>query len=146
MELVVPIAVNLALGVILLGLFAWRGKQDPLRLTASDALAIFRQHDPEASGTATVAADGRAALIDLGEMRVGLLHRHGRRWNARVISREDLRGVAVAGDEVVLSLADFGWPGARLRLEDGAARKRWLERLARLAGETATSSGTHDGA
>ena len=66
MDLITPIAVHLALGVVLLPLLAWTQKKDPIRLSGADeATAIFRRYYPDAMGAATVAADRISALIDL---------------------------------------------------------------------------------
>ena len=74
-ELLISIAVNLALGVILLALLYRKRTRDPVRLTlASEAMDIFRMHVPDALGAATLAADGRAALIDLQRGGTGLVH------------------------------------------------------------------------
>lgn len=135
MELIVPIAVNVVLGLALLALFAWVRWGDPPGLGGSeDALRIFREQYPEASGTASVSSDGRSALLALPQSpQVGLLYCNGRRWNARELSPGDLRSVKVRGDALMLSFTDFGWARIQLRLADAAVRQEWLARLAALS-------------
>jgi len=135
MELILPIAVNVVLGLALLALFSWVRWHEPSGLGSSEeALRIFREQFPEASGTVSVSADGRSALLALPQSpQVLLLHRNGRRWNARELSAGDLRSVKARGDALVLSFSDFGWGRIQLRLSDEAAREEWLARLAALA-------------
>ena len=65
---------------------------------------------------------------------IGLLHRHGRRWNSRKLVPGELSGVAVTGgDTITLALADFGWPRAHIRMDDPDARSAWLARLGAFA-------------
>ena len=134
-ELLIPIAVNLALGVILLALLYRQRTRDTVRLTlATEAMDIFRMHFPDALGAATLAADGRGALIDLQRGGTGLLQRHGRRWNARLLAPGELSSVRRSGgDAIELKFADFGWPRARLCLADADARAMWLSRLTSLS-------------
>jgi len=135
MELILPIAVNVVLGVALLALFAWvRWRELPGLGSSEAALRIFREQFPEASGTASVSADGRSALLALAPgPQIGLLHRNGRRWNARELSPGDLRSAKLRGDEIVLSFTDFGWGRITLRLPEVTLREQWLARLAALA-------------
>lgn len=135
MELIVPIAVNLLLGLALLALFAWvRWREPPGLGSSEDALRIFREQHPEASGTASLSTDGRSALLAFPQgPQVGLLYRNGRRWNARELSPGDLRNVQARGDAIVLSFTDFGWGRIQLRLADAAAQEEWLARLAALS-------------
>lgn len=134
-ELLISIAVNLALGVILLALLYRKRTRDTVRLTlASEAMDIFRMHFPDALGAATLAADGRAALIDLQRGGTGLVTRHGRRWNARLLAKGELVSVRRSGDDAIeLKFADFGWPRARVCLADADTRTMWLSRLESLA-------------
>jgi hypothetical protein len=132
MELAIAIAANVVLGAVLLGLFAWQRSHDGARLAGGvDALATFRRQFPDAIGVATVASDARSALLALRDgAGIGLLHLHGRRWNAREILPGDLRAVTVTqGNTITLTLADFGWPRARVRIEDPDTRAAWLARL-----------------
>jgi hypothetical protein len=132
MELVISIAVNAVLGVVLLGLLYWKGTRDSVRLVGPDeAIAAFKRHYPDAQGSATLAADGRSALIDLHpEGGIGLLQRQGRRWNARVLLSREISAVRVGPDGALeIAFADFGWPRARIALADPQTRARWLARL-----------------
>jgi hypothetical protein len=137
MELAIAIAANVVLGILLLGLFLWRGTADGVRLAGpAEALALFRTHFPDAAvEAATVATGARSALIALRhDPAIGLIQRHGRRWNVRVLQAEDLRSVAVVrGDTLRVVLVDFAWPRIDVRLEDADARARWQARLAALA-------------
>jgi hypothetical protein len=140
MELAIALAANVALGLVLLALFKWRRPRDTARLAGpTQALIIFQQQVPDAAGTATVAADGLTALVALDKDNgsgVGLLHRHGRRWNARELLAEDIGSVTLThGDAITLSLADFGWPRMRVRIEDPQTRAAWLARLSALAAQ-----------
>ncbi|MGB6605359.1 MAG: hypothetical protein WA747_12855 [Steroidobacteraceae bacterium] len=136
MELAIAIAANVVLGVLLLGLFLWRGTTDGARLAgAAEALRLFRAHFPDAVvETATLAGDARGALIALRhDPAIGLIQRHGRRWNVRALEAEDLRSVAfVRGNTLRLELADFAWPRVDLCLEDAQERGRWRARFADL--------------
>jgi len=132
MELAISIAVNVLLGLLLLALLSRWGRRDNARLTGpEDAMTAFRVHFPDASGTATVAADGRSALVDLApETGVGLLQRHGRRWNARILAPREIASVQVGGDGAIdVRFADFAWPRAAIRIEDGPVRAAWISRL-----------------
>ena len=137
MELAIAIAANVVLGVLLFGLFLWRGAADSTRLAGpAEARDLFHRHFPDATiDTAAVAGDGRAALIALRhDTAIGLVQRHGRRWNIRALQADDLRSVKVVrGDALRLELADFGWPRVEVCLEDADARAHWLARLAGLA-------------
>ena len=143
MDLVVPIAANVVLGVLLFALFSRPLRASAMRLTGPDeALAIFRLQFPDATGTATVAADQLGSLIALhGDPRVGLIQRHGQRWTTRVLAPPDLLSVAESGtDALNLSLADFGWPQASVRISDPQVRAAWLSRLTSLAALGSQSS------
>jgi len=133
-ELAIAIAVNVVLGIVLLGMFVLLRSRDTARLASSDdALRLFRQRFPDAVGVATVATDGQCALLALKD-GIGLLHRHGRRWNSRKLVPGELSGVAVTGgDTITLALADFGWPRAHIRMDDPDARSAWLARLGAFA-------------
>jgi len=141
MELVISIAVNVVLGALLLGLFVWKRNTDAIRLAnPEEAMDVFRRYFPEAVGTATVAADRRAALIDLQPGGgIGLLQRVGRRWNARLLVPREFSAIALEADGTIkLQFADFGWPRARLRIADPEARAKWLVRLDSLTANAAT--------
>jgi hypothetical protein len=132
-ELLFPIGANLVLGVILLALLVWKRRPDTVRLLSdAEALAEFQRHFPEATGTATVSADGLAALIETAT-GPGLLLRHGRRWNARMLAAQELAAVRTPDDATLeLRFADFGWPRARLRFSDRDAMSRCRARLETL--------------
>jgi hypothetical protein len=143
MELVLAIAVNLALGILLLALLYWKHTNDDVRLSsAEEALEIFRKQFPDVLGTATVSADRRCALIELdGDGGIGVLERHGRRWNARMLVPREFSSVRLDRDGCLrLRFADFGWPRARFRTSDPEARAKWLARLDAL---TARAAGRH---
>jgi hypothetical protein len=132
MQLVVPIAANVVLGIVLAALFLSRRASDDARLNDGDeALRLFRRQFPDADGAVVVAADYRGALIALHQgTAIGLLERRGRRWTARRLAPGDLRSVDLAGsDTLSLTLADFGWPRARFQIADPEARAAWLARL-----------------
>jgi hypothetical protein len=133
-ELAIDIAANMVLGLMLLGLFAWLRAPHSARLASGDeALGIFRQRFPDAVGVPTVAGDGRCALLALRD-GIGLLHLHGRRWNARKLVPEELKAVELTGDDTItLTFADFGWPRTHVRIDDPAARSAWLARLNAVA-------------
>jgi hypothetical protein len=137
-ELLFPIAINLALGLVLLALLGWKRRPDGVRLDREDeALAEFHVHFPDASladrpGGApppvTLSADGRAALIETGE-GLGLLVRIGRRWNARMLEPRELAAVHADGSTLELRFTDFSWPRARLHLQSPEAARSWRSRL-----------------
>ncbi len=133
MELAIAIAANILLGLILLGSFAVLGKRPAAVLEGPEqALRVYTEQFPDASGAAIIVSDDRtSALIALHHrVGIGLVHRHGRRWNVREIHPKDLESVRVVGDDSIrLALADFGWPRAHIRIRDRAARTMWLARL-----------------
>jgi hypothetical protein len=134
-ELAVSIAVNCALGAILFGVLRWRVSGDTVRLEGpADAMQQFARHFPGAAGTATVADDGRSALIELQRGRIGLLQRLGRRWNARTLIPGDVSKVEASEDGTLrVKFADFAWPGAQLRIGHAEIRSLWVARLQSLA-------------
>jgi len=135
MEIALGMAVNALLGVLLLALLRWRRREDGARLSGvEDALALFRHRYPDAAGRADVTEDHRGALIDLQSGGIGLLQRHGLRWNARVLEAGDLAACTLdATGSLHLKLADFGWPQAQVRLAEPATRTAWARRLTALA-------------
>ncbi|MBS0393414.1 MAG: hypothetical protein JSR54_02250 [Proteobacteria bacterium] len=149
MDLLIPIAANVIVGLLLAALFLGRRRSEGPSLTsAREALAVFQSRYPDSQGAVTLGDDGQAALIALTPAAgVGLVHRHGRRWNARMLQPGDLESVTVANEqELVLSMADFGWPYSRVRLADPDERSRWLSRLVQLdkqAGGSPDREGAH---
>jgi hypothetical protein len=131
MELAIAIAANILIGGILLALFAWRRAPDVARLAGPDeALAIYGRQFPETASSVTLASDGLAALVSLStESKIGLIHRHGRRWTARQLLPEDLRSVTVHNETITVSLADFGWPSSHVLIADPQMRQDWFARL-----------------
>lgn len=129
-DLAIAIAANLALGILLLPLLL-RSRTDQVRArTAAEALQIYRRHFPDALGTVLLGHDGRSALIELADGGLGLLQRHGQRWNARALAPGELAEVRAARDgSILVRFTDFGWPRARLVPPDAAARQVWLARL-----------------
>src|SRR5271165_1307347 len=117
-EMEISILVNIALGIVLFALFRWKGRDDGVRLQGSaEAMQIFRSQFPDVRGEATLAADGRGALIDIEPGgAVGILERRGRRWNARVILPGDPSSAQIKRDVLCIRFADFGWPRSCLRI------------------------------
>jgi hypothetical protein len=143
MELLLAIAVNVVLGGLLLALLYFKHASDDVRLSSPEqALEIFRRDFPEARGTATLSAEGRCALVELaGGGGVGVLERHGRRWNARMLVAREFSSVRLDRDGCIrLKFTDFGWPRARFRACDPQERAHWLARLDAL---TARAAGRH---
>jgi hypothetical protein len=129
MELSISIALNVALGLVLLALL-WSRRHDAGRLSnEAEAEALFRAQFPDAACAATLSADGRAALIELPR-GIGVLVRAGRRWNARLIMpRELVHAQQDSSGAISLTFADFGWPRARVSIANAAVRAAWLARL-----------------
>jgi hypothetical protein len=124
------IVINLVLGLVLLGLLALRPRADAASAaTPEEALTLFRRSFPDARGRATLASDGRSALIELAAGGNGLLIRNGRRWNARLLTPSDLVAVRSTGDRIELRFRDFAWPRAELRFEDPDVRAAWTARI-----------------
>jgi hypothetical protein len=144
MELAIAIAANLVIGAILLALFAWHRAPDSVRLSGPDeALALCARHFPDRVASVMVASDGLTALISLlDESKIGLIHRHGRRWTARELLPEDLRAVTVNGDTIALSLTDFGWPRSQICISDPEVRRSWFSRLQEFAGKSSNEHST----
>jgi hypothetical protein len=132
--LTVAILANIGIGVVLLAVLYRHRTSDPQPLTGPEqALTHYRALYPLAKGTATVAADGRAALLELADGTIGLVERRGRRWNVRAVSSSELLAVRREADEAItLCFADFGWPRSRVLLADADTRERWIGRLAAL--------------
>jgi hypothetical protein len=123
------IVINLVLGVVLLGLLAWRRHPDTeTAASPEEAMTLFRRSFPDAVGDAAVATDGHGALIDLGPGGFGLLLRNGRRWNARLVAPRELSSVRSTGEIIELRFKDFAWPRARLRFDAGSCAA-WSARL-----------------
>jgi hypothetical protein len=131
-ELIISIAVNVALGLVLLTLFWTTRRREAICLAdPEEAAVLFRSHFPDQHGMATLSVDRRSAMIDLNP-GVGILVRHGHRWNARHLLAHEVHAVRLEGDDLVLEFADFGWPRTRLTLAPGAVRTEWLARLQSL--------------
>ncbi|MHB1869265.1 MAG: hypothetical protein ACYCT1_00210 [Steroidobacteraceae bacterium] len=125
---------NIGIGVVLLAVLYRHRLSDPQPLAGPDqALARYRTHYPLAGGKATVAADGRAALLELADGTIGLVEQRGRRWNVRAVSSSEFLGFRREADEAItLRFADFGWPRSRVLLADADTRERWIGRLTAL--------------
>lgn len=136
-ELLIAIGVNVLIGALtaLIIYFARNRRKQPERLSdGSVALDLFRRHFPDATGTATVTADGHNALIDLGEgAGIGLLQAHGQRWNARILRAGDVASLGACGYSTLeLRLTDYSNPRASLLLPSPEAQFTWLGRLREL--------------
>ena len=124
------IVVNLVLGVVLLALLALRLRPDTVAVaTPEDAMTLFQRSFPDAVGRATLASDGRGALIELDPGGLGLLVRGGRRWNARLLAAGDLASVRSMGELIEIRFRDFAWPRAQLRFDDARNRAAWSARV-----------------
>jgi hypothetical protein len=137
-ELLIAIGVNVLVGALTVLIFflSRRSRKQPARLAdAGVAMDLFRRQFPEAAGTAIVTADGRNALIDLGEgAAVGLLQAHGQRWNARILRAGDVASLATSGHSTLeLRLTDYANPRASLLLPSTDAQVLWLARLRNLS-------------
>ena len=132
--LVISIGSNVVLGIVLLAVLYRRRGPDEARLADPDeALLHYRAFDPAARGSATLASDGRAALIELYGGGLGLVERRGRRWAARSLDAGELIGLDASTEgEMTLRFADFGWPRAQLRVAEPEVRGHWLDRLEAL--------------
>jgi hypothetical protein len=130
-ELAISIAVNCVLGVILWAVLRSNRGGEPQGLVgAADAMQKFNEHFPDALGTAALAEDRCSALLELQRGEIGLLQRHGRRWNARLLAPRDISSVRLTEDGTLhLKFADFAWPQARIRFADPATRALWSDRL-----------------
>ncbi len=138
--LVISIVANVVLGLVLFALLYGKRGSDSDRLTEPEqALARYRIRYPMATGRVSLAADGRAALIELTDGSVGLVEQCGRRWNVRVLEPGEIVGVDRARDgAIAVHFADLGWPRARIQLSDPDIFRDWMERLGALR-EAATS-------
>ena len=136
-ELLIAIGVNVLIGALAaLLLYISRNSRKPAARLTDPAVAmdLFRRQFPGAKGTATLTADGRNALIDLGEgAGIGLLQSHGQRWNARILQAGDVATLATSGYSALeLRLADYSNPRASLLFPSADTQFRWLERLRSL--------------
>jgi hypothetical protein len=141
--LTISIVANVVLGLVLFGLLSRKHGNDSDRLTKPEqALAHYRTRWPMAGGRVDLAADGRAALLELSDGSVGLVERCGRRWSVRALESREILGVERASDgAIMIRFADFGWPRARIQLSDPDTCQRWMERLATARD---TSAPTHE--
>ena len=135
---------NVVVGVLttLLIYFFWTRRRGDVPLAdAETALGHFRDHFPEANGTATVTTDRRNALIDLPDgVGIGLLQGHGHRWNAHWLKPGDVASVRVSGEtKLQVRFTDYGSPRASLLLADANERVAWLARLQALTRGAATA-------
>ena len=130
--LAISIVANVVLGLVLFGLLYRKHGGDSDRLTKPEqALAHYRTRWPTASGRVDLAADGRAALLELSDGSAGLVERCGQRWSVRAVEPREILGVERASDgAIMIRFADFGWPRARIQLSDPDTCQRWMERLA----------------
>ena len=144
MELAIAIAANVVIGAILFALFARHRAPDGVYLSGpGEALAIYQRQFLEPAGTVTVASDGLTALVLLrDESKIGLVHRHSRRWTARELLPEDLRSVTVNGETIALALTDFGWPRSQVRIADPETRTGWFVRLQEFAARNSKADST----
>jgi hypothetical protein len=136
-ELLIAIGVNVLIGALaaLLLYLSRNARKQAARLTdPAVALDLFRRQFPDATGTATLTADGRNALIDLGEgAGIGLLQSHGQRWNARILHPGDVASLATTGYSTLeLRLADYANPRTALLFPSAETQFLWLERLRSL--------------
>ena len=129
--LTISILANIALGIVLFAVLYRKRANDPERLAEpQQALERYRTRYPLARGRASLAADGRAALLELTDGTLGLVERCGRRWNVRALKPTEILGVDRAGERAItVHFADFGWPRSRVELADPDTCRRWLERL-----------------
>jgi hypothetical protein len=104
-------------------------------------MALFRSHFPEATGTATLSADRRGALIALLDSAgIGLLQSHGQRWNARTLQPGDVANVRMSDDNTLrIELTDYAGPRASLVLANADERAAWLVRLQALTKQASSS-------
>ena len=132
--LIISILANVVLGLVVFGVLLRKHVSDSDRLTDPEqALAHYRLRYPTARGRVSLAADGRAALIELTDGSAGLVERCGRRWNVRALDPREIVGVARARDgAITVRFADFGWPRARVQLSDPGICQGWMERLGAL--------------
>jgi hypothetical protein len=136
-ELLIAIGFNVFIGVLttLLIYLYWIRKRGTIPLADADtALGLFRDHFPEANGTATVTTDRRNALIDLADgVGIGLLQGHGHRWNAHWLKPGDVASVRVSEEnKLQVRFTDYGSPRASLFITDANERAAWLTRLQAL--------------
>lgn len=132
--LLISILANVVLGLVLFGvLFRKRGNDSDRLTDPEQALARYRTRYPTASGRVSLAADGRAALLELIDGSIGLVERCGRRWNVRLLDPREIAGVDRGRDGVLtLRFADLGWPRARVQLADPGICEGWMQRLGGL--------------
>ena len=132
--LAISILANIALGIALFGVLYRKGARDSERLGGPEqALERYRTLDPLARGRVSLAADGRAALLELTDGTLGLVERCGRRWNVRALEPREIVGVHRAGDRALtVDFADFGWPRSRVEFSDPDTCRQWIERLVTL--------------
>jgi len=146
-ELLIAIGFNAVVGVLaalLIYFYRTRRRGDASLADADAALGLFRSHFPEITGTATLTADGRNALIDLPDgTGLGLLQGHGHRWNAHWLKPGDVASVRVSEDrKLLVRFVDYGSPRASLVFRDANERDNWLARLQALTpGAAATRRG-----
>lgn len=133
MTLVLVIAASAVAIALLVLLNALLRGWTPARLggledAAAELAAAFLDFRP---GAGALAQDGRAALVEDQETgKVGLVAALGDRFVARRLGPEDVRAARVGEDgALALALADFTWPGLRLRLADAATARAWAARL-----------------
>jgi len=134
-ELAISIAVNVGLGIALLGILRWKRVGDTARLAgAPEAIELFARQFPAAAGEATLADDGQSALLELNsDGCIGLLQRHGRRWNARMLAAGEVSSAELKDASTIkLKFDDFAWPHTQIRIGDADVRLRWLHRLQAL--------------
>ncbi|MBX2797140.1 MAG: hypothetical protein KTR31_05715 [Myxococcales bacterium] len=92
------------------------------------ARRLYTTDFPTAVTREVVVGDrSRTALVAL-EPGLGAVTTLGDKLVVRQLDSGGLRAVRVAGEDLVLTLTDFGAPTLRIRLSDPSLRERWLQR------------------
>ncbi|MBZ9846395.1 hypothetical protein LB565_00055 [Mesorhizobium sp. CA14] len=88
---------------------------------ADQALARFAEDFPdERPGAVRLTADNRAAFLELGPRRCGIVQSIGDCFLTRVVTPHDILALAREGNVVSLRLNDFTWKGGRFAFADEA--------------------------
>jgi hypothetical protein len=134
-ELLIAIAANALVGVIAAALLlrSRAHRTPPTALDRRSALETFQSQLPDVPAT-LVACTADAALLDLQGGGLGLLQRHGHRFNARLLQPGAIATLQLLEPATIeLRFSDYGAPRLALRIDDPTERQLWLQRLRAVA-------------
>ncbi|MGX7873163.1 hypothetical protein ACVDG5_010540 [Mesorhizobium sp. ORM6] len=127
--LVVLVVFGIALSVAAVHLTG--GSKTATLAVPDQALSRFAEDFPdEVVGAIHLTADAKAAFLDLGRGRIGIVHSIGDCFLTRIVTLGDIK-VSTTGEAntILIRLADFTWKGGRFRFPSAADAQALLNAL-----------------